>query len=787
MTVLRFASSSRLALASVLAFAACTDDGAALPKGSLDAGPPGAPLDGGASDAAARPPDASALDGGPDGGPGGGRPDGGHPDAGGTPTDGCDDGNPCTIDTVLPSGCLNEPAPDGSPCDDGDFCTLGDQCERGVCEAKVDAFGPLEVQGRIHGFATSRGGALPLANGRFLFMDSPWLDSAATVVRLGASGVDVQRRTPIPGLALYDYTEFKAAHLGNDRVAWIEGQFFDQELVIADVLPDGRVEERGRHVLDPALPAPRSVVHTGQHLWMCGNDFFTGGTLVRFDVADPDAPAFSGQMLLGSDICGTLAANESGSRIYVNTSSGVRWVDTTGPVPSLEDPIHGVAAPFVDGDRLYLNASDRIVVLRESDWSPLSELDVAADGIHPGPSGLWVELTRTVSGGTESVVALYDPLAAPDSKPIDEVILQFLPLSATGEPTSLVSNGEFLVHSFMKRIFRFDGTSIRELSHPAQGGLGRLDGRGTSIHVRSRFSAHRVDAEDPTAPFLAAGGPHGADPRLTWELGGVRRLVPELDPPGFRDPNFAHLGSHRSSYEVRFRTYDASMRPTDVGAFDIEGGKAMLGSSGDWLYRIEATSSERAAARFDRIAPPVPGSGSGPTIVRSFVLEPTPEIPTLDRGTGIAFAVDPHALMATVSVGVFRGMDDAEAELYWIDLERGEVIATERLDHEPRSMQLSGARLFYTTGLEAVFRERHKGQISRLEFGDYLSYTLGFDGRSAYFTKSNQLVSLPWAATDPADATTVTLSGPPSSVTSYAEGIAVGSPAEVVLAAPACN
>jgi hypothetical protein len=47
----------------------------------------------------------------------------------------CNDRDPCTIDACDPvgGGCLNSPAPDGSPCNDRDPCTEPDQCRDGVC------------------------------------------------------------------------------------------------------------------------------------------------------------------------------------------------------------------------------------------------------------------------------------------------------------------------------------------------------------------------------------------------------------------------------------------------------------------------------------------------------------------------------------------------------------------------------------------------------------------------------------------------------------------------------
>ncbi|MEW5854128.1 MAG: DUF5050 domain-containing protein [Myxococcota bacterium] len=48
------------------------------------------------------------------------------------PPPGCDDDNPCTLDTYDDAGtCIHSPV--RTPCDDGDACTVGDTCEAGRC------------------------------------------------------------------------------------------------------------------------------------------------------------------------------------------------------------------------------------------------------------------------------------------------------------------------------------------------------------------------------------------------------------------------------------------------------------------------------------------------------------------------------------------------------------------------------------------------------------------------------------------------------------------------------
>ena len=102
----------------------CTRASAYVPGTGWDAG-----IDGGSIEADVSAGDASdATD--PVGPPDGGSGD----DAGSEPCSaGCDDSNPCTVDSCDgASGCSH--APVGGPCDDGDACTLGDTCASGACE-----------------------------------------------------------------------------------------------------------------------------------------------------------------------------------------------------------------------------------------------------------------------------------------------------------------------------------------------------------------------------------------------------------------------------------------------------------------------------------------------------------------------------------------------------------------------------------------------------------------------------------------------------------------------------
>src|ERR1041385_2771398 len=79
------------------------------------------------------------------------------------PPPSCDDGNPCTKDSVVGGMCRFDALPDGTPCDDGDLCTLGDRCQSGTCVAGPRASGELAILGSLDNLSGRR---VPLGPGR---------------------------------------------------------------------------------------------------------------------------------------------------------------------------------------------------------------------------------------------------------------------------------------------------------------------------------------------------------------------------------------------------------------------------------------------------------------------------------------------------------------------------------------------------------------------------------------------------------------------------------------------
>lgn len=87
---------------------------------------------------------------------------------------GCNDKNPCTIDSLeaATGKCLHEPLPDLTLCDDADPCTIADTCNGGLCLAVPRAepqvvwqvkFDPAPSDSFVPSGATKAGGAVALA------------------------------------------------------------------------------------------------------------------------------------------------------------------------------------------------------------------------------------------------------------------------------------------------------------------------------------------------------------------------------------------------------------------------------------------------------------------------------------------------------------------------------------------------------------------------------------------------------------------------------------------------
>jgi len=215
----------------------------------------------------------------------------------------------------------------------------------------------------------------------YLLLDSPGVGSDLTVVDIDAAAdrLDVVHRRHDPELPFFEHGDLPRANLGDGLIVFSEDRLFERRLALIEVAPDGTSRTRSRLSIDANLGQLTSMAAIGTDVWVCANSFLTSPTLLRFDFSDPDAPVSTGGIALGERACGSIGGNADGSRVYVNTTSGVRWLDLSSEPPVLQpDIISGDAQPRVVGDKLYLKSDDKGVVLRESDFAERAEIRATA-------------------------------------------------------------------------------------------------------------------------------------------------------------------------------------------------------------------------------------------------------------------------------------------------------------------------------------------------------------------------------------------------------------------------
>jgi hypothetical protein len=217
-----------------------------------------------------------------------------------------------------------------------------------------------------------------------------------------------------------------------------------------------------------------SVSGHGRSLWTCTRDFLTGFFVSLVDVSDPDAPTAVGRLHMPVD-CGSIAVSDDGKRVYVNTSDGVRFVDAapldTGGDPTLSDVFSPTAGVSAGAGHLVLRAADAVRVLRQSDHAEVAS--VPASGVLAASLAggrLLLEGFRTVGGGMEGFVALWDVLDATPPAQLDEVIL--MTTNFVGDPppsfrSAVTLDGSAVITKIGARLF--DLTQGRLRSRPPSG------------------------------------------------------------------------------------------------------------------------------------------------------------------------------------------------------------------------------------------------------------------------------------------------------------------------------
>jgi hypothetical protein len=712
----------------------------------------------------------------------------------------CDDGNDCTLDFVVSGACRHEAVPNGTPCDDGSSCTLGDRCAAAACVSGIPQSGPGQVLGSLSSYGN--GLALGAGNGRFAFVDAPTSPARLTLADVATGELRESAHTDVHPDVGYSFI----------------GAAWDDLLVIADGATSAVLNGPSRYLqlftmeasgsLTPHTPTPitpgsvtipanTSLAGRGSSLFLCHNFAFLGapsGTLMWWDVADPDAPIVVAQGSTNGQ-CGSVAVSEDGQRVYVNTVNGVLWSDlsthTSGDLTFAAQPLIATDAGLhVRGDRLLARSGPLLRLLNEGDHTELSSftIDGARAAALTAP-GLFVERTSTVANETLTSVSLRTGTGGA----IDELPTLAYRYSKTFASSRPIVSGTYAMDSVTRRLFSLSQTGLQELNAPELGAMSWAFAGPSALHVRGTLTAHRVDLRNPAAPTILAGGPTrkptaGIELQL---LPGAAHLVPETEPAAFSvDGNDAAkviiqpaLG-HATGARVLVTQADESEHWKVEGFVDLPGGSAELLSAGGAIYRAAyATSGGVRLQRF-QIAD-----------LRDGATEPNWELdfeaPAVTaRSVTVRFDVDSRAGVALLSTS-WAEASAVVTKMYFVDVLAGTSSPADTLSSALLDLKVRGDSWVYvrrtpTYTTELVFRSRADASERVFPGADGITRLLGFDGDTAYYAASNALRAVR-STTPPVSSLNLVTRGTPTSLAETEGAMVAITPGGLLTFAPPCE
>lgn len=758
--------------------------------------------------------------GAPDGDPRGGAPsEAGSPhDTSGAPAVGgagappaeepplpspvCDDGNACTQDTFAAGACRHIAASDSTPCDDGNLCSIGDHCVAGVCTPRGTLDGPARMLGGLESYGT--GLSLALGNGRFGFVDAPALPARLTLAEVMNGVLTTGERVDVDPL-------LRGAIVGtvwDDTIALADGSSsvelngsprYFQLFSLSD---DGAVEPHGPVPLTPGsdiTPVTSSLAGRGSSLFVCTNFGFFGpvsGTLMWWDVADPDAPVLLAQGSTGGQ-CGSIAVSEDGKRVYVNTSNGVVWTDLTialggdlvfyGAELASED-----AALQIVGDRLLARSGDLLRIYDEPRRTLLGSFTVpGANAAAFTESGIFVQRDVPSGSGTQNYVALYDDRGK---------LIQELPTLRYDYPRDVgsakpVVDSRYALDTWTHRMFSLSSLGLLELEAPELGPMSWPFAETDTLHVRGVLTAHAIDVSDPLRPRIIAGGPSrqpAAGIGLDVSLAPAE-LVPETDPNVAYFFNFDPASvavdtfyGHTASTRVQSFAVDVQEHFSRRGDFSLVGGNAQLRSEGGFLYRT--AYDPKGGVVLQRFAiSDLRGGATEPVLELAF---PAP-VGTA-RSTQVYLDVDVRARTAALTTA-WSENQTAVSKLYWIDLVTGRSSSAETLPSPVRDLRLQRDTILYTrvsatNQSELVLRRRGHDAEQVFELDDRPLRLLAFDGRLGYVSMRDSVQAVSFGdPSAPALVADFPTRGAPIALSETATSLAVTTPGGLLTLSPACQ
>ena len=704
----------------------------------------------------------------------------------------CDDGNPCTIDSIDGGGCRFDAVADDTICEDGDLCTLGDRCRSGQCLSGDRADGELSVLGQLDSLV---GKHAPIGHGRFVTVSRDDLFRARVqLVSRTASGLaTISSWAGDLTLAVLGIDEI-LAHAFEDTGAVAVAAAGDRNVRLftageTEVVPRGEIEVSGQIV---------AMAGHGARLWLCTRDFFTGYRVTLVDLRDPDLPGEIGGISLGGHACGSLAISEDGHRIYMETSDGVRFVDAapldTGGDPALSDVIAPRSGISISGSYLILMTSAGVRILREADHQEVITVPVTrARAATLIGDRLLIEGNRASGGDTEVFVAWYDALGAGGPTLLDEVLLStYIGAPQTSSFRTATDGATAIIGT---RLFDLTHDRLDEVRVPQLIPLRSLARAGNGVRAYVASGASGIDATDAGHPVFAAGGAFGAPSSILNIAIDDSLALPSLVSglgQGLEDPTRVPLDTSNPYFAspllVHRWVFDehAGVVSNDWFALPHQGRSQLL-TAGDFMYRLRLPSPSRPGVQLQGYW--LPAMTGGVQAVPAFDLA-VPAGTTGRRG----FDVDPTSRVAVVSTEAPGSSGDLEPALMFYDLSRSPpaVIDTVPADAVYSQLRVSGDRVVAVSSNGIVFYQRGKGEVSRLQTDAFEEQLLAFDGQVAYV---GQLHIIPGASTYELAAATfgggappvlVEVNGVATSLVALDHGLAVGFDAQLVTVHPHC-
>jgi hypothetical protein len=712
----------------------------------------------------------------------------GEPDAG-PPGAFCDDGNPCTADTVDGVGCRFDAVADGALCEDGDLCTLGDRCQAGECAGGEQAEGQLALLGRLDALTGRR---VALGPGRF---------AVVTVEDLFRGRIQVVSRTG---------DEFTTLSVWRGDLTLVT---LGDEDILADAVPASgivAVSASGERALrlfsasDDEV-APRGTVElSGQvisfaardeRVWLCTGNFIVGYQVTLVDIADPDAPAEVGSMPLGPVQCGSTAISQSGDRVYVNTADGVRYIDAspldTGGDPTLSEIIAPTAGVSISGSHLVLMTPTAVEILDEPSLDEVVEVPVArVRAAALFGDRLLVEGTRPVGGNSEVFVAWYDALGGGPPALLDRAVLaSYIGGEQPGTFRSATDGTTLLTRT---RAYDLASDRLDEIRLPALLPLRSLARSSSGLRAYHASGAAAIDVSDPAAPAFLAGGAFAA-PRSILTIAvddslPTSTFVAGLG-QGFQDSTRVALDPSNPYYPdpltVARWTLDSSAELVAEDHFLLTyQGASQLLSAGDFIYRFSRPGPRETSTPFQGYW--LPALRGGARAAPTFEL-PIPAATDAPRG----FDVDPRARTAVVSA---HDPATSTPALIFFDLSTSPPTLVASLPAESvfSQLRIAGSRVIAIGSDAIILFDRERGEVARLTAETFERQLLAFDGTTAYLgqleivpgTATYSLVAIPFD--DPTAAVSLELSSIPRSLVPIDGGLALGLDTQLLTIHPHC-